>query len=138
MVIVLHAKAMSDMDSWQRRVDASRALKTYLDGTWPSAKVLVIGDFNDDVDVSISSPEMLALVSDEGSDFQRHIRRQRDNEPRRQADILSKGAVGVDAQLAHVGAVQHLVAAAVDAAPAPDVDVSNDGIALFQATDIGS
>ncbi len=55
VVIVLHAKAMSDVDSWQRRVDASRALKTYLDGTWPTAKVLVIGDFNDDVDVSISS-----------------------------------------------------------------------------------
>lgn len=55
VVIVLHAKAMSDVDSWQRRVDASRVLKTYLDGTWPIAKVLVIGDFNDDVDVSITS-----------------------------------------------------------------------------------
>jgi endonuclease/exonuclease/phosphatase family metal-dependent hydrolase len=55
VVIVLHAKAMSDVDSWQRRVDASQALKAYLDGTWPSAKVLVIGDFNDDVDVSIAS-----------------------------------------------------------------------------------
>lgn len=55
IVIVLHAKAMSDVESWQRRVDASRVLKTYLDNTWPSAKVLVIGDFNDDVDVSISS-----------------------------------------------------------------------------------
>jgi hypothetical protein len=46
---------MSDLDSWQRRVDASRALKGYLDSTWPSAKVLVIGDFNDDVDVSIAT-----------------------------------------------------------------------------------
>lgn len=55
VVIVLHAKALSDADSWQRRVDGSAALKAYLDGAWPSAKVLVIGDFNDDVDVSISS-----------------------------------------------------------------------------------
>ncbi|WP_223759333.1 lamin tail domain-containing protein [Myxococcus sp. RHSTA-1-4] len=55
VVIVLHAKAMSDVDSWQRRVDASQALKSYLDSTWPSAKVLVIGDFNDDVDTSITS-----------------------------------------------------------------------------------
>ncbi|MFP2909410.1 lamin tail domain-containing protein [Pyxidicoccus sp. 3LFB2] len=55
VVIVLHAKAMGDLESWQRRLDASRALKTYLDGTWPSAKVLVVGDFNDDVDVSITS-----------------------------------------------------------------------------------
>lgn len=55
VVIVLHAKALSDVDSWQRRVDGSTALKAYLDSAWPSAKVLVIGDFNDDVDVSISS-----------------------------------------------------------------------------------
>ncbi|NMO14758.1 endonuclease/exonuclease/phosphatase [Pyxidicoccus fallax] len=55
VVIVLHAKAMSDVDSWQRRVDASRVLKSFLDSTWPSAKVLVVGDFNDDVDVSITS-----------------------------------------------------------------------------------
>ncbi|MFP2925818.1 lamin tail domain-containing protein [Pyxidicoccus sp. 3LG] len=55
VVIVLHAKAMGDVDSWQRRVDASKALKAFLDTTWPSAKVLVIGDFNDDVDVSITS-----------------------------------------------------------------------------------
>jgi endonuclease/exonuclease/phosphatase family metal-dependent hydrolase len=55
VVIVLHAKALSDVDSWQRRVDGSAALKAYLDSAWPTAKVLVIGDFNDDVDVSISS-----------------------------------------------------------------------------------
>ena len=55
VVIVLHAKALSDVDAWQRRVEGSAALKAYLDSTWPSAKVVVIGDFNDDVDVSISS-----------------------------------------------------------------------------------
>ncbi|MCY1022692.1 lamin tail domain-containing protein [Pyxidicoccus sp. MSG2] len=55
VVIVMHAKALSDVDSWQRRVDGSQVLKAYLDSTWPTAKVLVIGDFNDDVDVSISS-----------------------------------------------------------------------------------
>lgn len=55
VVIVLHAKALADVDAWQRRVEGSAALKAYLDSTWPSAKVVVIGDFNDDVDVSISS-----------------------------------------------------------------------------------
>jgi endonuclease/exonuclease/phosphatase family metal-dependent hydrolase len=55
VAIVVHMKAMNDLDSWQRRVDASRVLKTYLDTTWPTAKVLVIGDFNDDVDTSITT-----------------------------------------------------------------------------------
>lgn len=55
VVIVLHAKALADVDSWERRVSASQALKAYLDSTWPSTRVMVLGDFNDDVDVSISS-----------------------------------------------------------------------------------
>ncbi|QSQ25658.1 lamin tail domain-containing protein [Pyxidicoccus parkwayensis] len=55
VVIVMHAKALSDADSWQRRVDGSQALKAYLDSNWPTAKVLVVGDFNDDVDVSIAA-----------------------------------------------------------------------------------
>ncbi len=55
VVIAVHMKAMNDLDSWQRRVDASRVLKTYLDSTWPTAKVLVMGDFNDDVDTSITT-----------------------------------------------------------------------------------
>ncbi len=53
VVLVLHAKADADVDAWERRGRASEALKAYLDATWPTARVWVIGDFNDDVDTSI-------------------------------------------------------------------------------------
>jgi hypothetical protein len=55
VVIVLHAKCCNDADSWTRRRDASDALKPYLDSTYPTQKVIVIGDFNDDLDMSITS-----------------------------------------------------------------------------------
>jgi endonuclease/exonuclease/phosphatase family metal-dependent hydrolase len=55
VVIVMHPKCCSDTPSWQRRVNASIALKSYLDATFPTQKVWVIGDFNDDVDTSIAS-----------------------------------------------------------------------------------
>ncbi|XYH96259.1 lamin tail domain-containing protein [Sorangium sp. So ce1128] len=54
VVIVLHAKATSDDPSWQRRQNASTALKSYLDTTYPTGKVFVVGDWNDDVDTSIT------------------------------------------------------------------------------------
>ncbi len=52
--IVVHMKAFNDDASWQRRLNASNALKSYLDTTYPTQKVFVIGDFNDDVDTSIT------------------------------------------------------------------------------------
>jgi endonuclease/exonuclease/phosphatase family metal-dependent hydrolase len=55
VVIVLHAKAFNDTTSWQRRYNASQALKSYLDSTYPTTKVMVFGDWNDDVDTSITS-----------------------------------------------------------------------------------
>jgi endonuclease/exonuclease/phosphatase family metal-dependent hydrolase len=55
VVIVLHAKAFNDSTSWQRRLNASNALKSYLDSTYPSTYVAVLGDWNDDVDTSITS-----------------------------------------------------------------------------------
>ncbi len=55
VVIVLHMKAFNDLASWQRRANASAALKSYLDTTWPTQKVIVVGDWNDDVDTSITS-----------------------------------------------------------------------------------
>lgn len=55
IVIVLHAKAFSDTTSYNRRKNASIALKAYLDSTYLTQKVIVIGDFNDDVDTSISA-----------------------------------------------------------------------------------
>lgn len=54
-MVVLHAKAFDDTVSWTRRRDAGVALKAYLDATYPTQKVAVIGDWNDDVDVSITA-----------------------------------------------------------------------------------
>ncbi|WP_066370530.1 lamin tail domain-containing protein [Herbidospora mongoliensis] len=53
--IVLHAKAGSDQAAWNLRNPASQALKSYLDSTYPTQNVFVIGDWNDDVDTSITS-----------------------------------------------------------------------------------
>ena len=55
VVIVLHGKAFDDLPSWQKRQNASVALKSYLDTTYPTQKVIVVGDWNDDVDTSITS-----------------------------------------------------------------------------------
>jgi PKD repeat protein len=55
VVIVLHMKCCTDDESYQRRRNASTALKAYLDATWPTQKVFVIGDWNDDVDASITT-----------------------------------------------------------------------------------
>jgi endonuclease/exonuclease/phosphatase family metal-dependent hydrolase len=54
VVIVLHAKCCSDSGSLTQRRNASNALKSYLDTNHPTRKVWVIGDFNDDVDTSIT------------------------------------------------------------------------------------
>lgn len=54
VVIVLHNKCCSDATSWQRRQNASIALKNYVDATYPTQKVWVIGDWNDDTDTSIT------------------------------------------------------------------------------------
>lgn len=53
VVIALHAKAGTTADDHARRRAASQALETYLRATWPTQKVFVLGDFNDDLDTSI-------------------------------------------------------------------------------------
>lgn len=55
-VIVLHMKAFGDVDSYDRRLAASNALKQHLDVTRATDNVMVIGDWNDDVDVSTVTP----------------------------------------------------------------------------------
>ncbi|MBU8896932.1 putative Ig domain-containing protein [Corallococcus sp. M34] len=54
VVIVLHMKALDDATSRDARQRASVALKGYLDANLAGARVLVLGDWNDDVDESIS------------------------------------------------------------------------------------
>ncbi|ATB28970.1 putative Ig domain-containing protein [Melittangium boletus] len=53
VVIVLHMKAYADTDSYNRRRSAALALKGYLDAQAATTPILVLGDWNDDVDVSI-------------------------------------------------------------------------------------
>lgn len=52
-VVVLHAKAGADAESRDRREAGARALKDHLDATRSGERIWVIGDFNDDMDVSI-------------------------------------------------------------------------------------
>ena len=53
--IVLHLKCCTDAGDWEQRASAAAALKSYLDATWPTQKVWIIGDWNDDLDVSIDA-----------------------------------------------------------------------------------
>jgi endonuclease/exonuclease/phosphatase family metal-dependent hydrolase len=71
VVIVLHAKAFNDDASWQKRLNASNALKSYLDTTYPTQKVIVVGDWNDDVDTSITAgkPSPYQNFVDDAADY---------------------------------------------------------------------
>jgi endonuclease/exonuclease/phosphatase family metal-dependent hydrolase len=55
VAIVLHMKALTAQADYDRRLAAGAALKQYLDTSLPTARVLVLGDWNDDVDTSITS-----------------------------------------------------------------------------------
>lgn len=73
--IMVHLKAADDTGSRDRRAASAAALKGYLDTLLASAHVLVIGDFNDDVDESISCPGIPCLDTpfrnflDDASDY---------------------------------------------------------------------
>jgi hypothetical protein len=62
-VIVVHMKANDDRSSYDRRQRAGAALKNYLQNYLPSDRVLVVGDWNDDVDVSITHESGTPLPS---------------------------------------------------------------------------
>lgn len=51
-VVVAHFKAMADADGYRRRARAAAALKAWLSAEHPRDWVLVVGDFNDDLDRS--------------------------------------------------------------------------------------
>ncbi len=71
VLIVLHMKATADERSWQKRERAGRALKRYLDATFPDARVLVVGDWNDDVDESIlrGKPSPYVAFTDDSAHY---------------------------------------------------------------------
>lgn len=49
----IHAKAVADQDSYNRRVDASAQMKTHLDLNHTDDNAIFLGDYNDDVTESI-------------------------------------------------------------------------------------
>ena len=54
VVLVLHAKAGADTASWRKRLGASKGLKEHVDSAHADKLVLIPGDWNDDVDTSIT------------------------------------------------------------------------------------
>lgn len=51
--IVIHGKCCSDAESYQRRMRAAESLYDYLTRNKPNANIILLGDYNDDVDESI-------------------------------------------------------------------------------------
>jgi endonuclease/exonuclease/phosphatase family metal-dependent hydrolase len=51
--IVIHAKAFADQESYHRRMNAAEDLYRYLMEQRPNSNIILLGDYNDDVDVSI-------------------------------------------------------------------------------------
>jgi endonuclease/exonuclease/phosphatase family metal-dependent hydrolase len=53
VVLVVHFVPFAEHYAWTRRKATGDRLKAYLDASHPGDKVVVVGDFNDDVDTSI-------------------------------------------------------------------------------------
>lgn len=62
--IVLHAKAMTDNSSCNRREEGAYILKDTLDRKFSGKEFLILGDFNDDLDTSICSDRRFGAYSD--------------------------------------------------------------------------
>jgi endonuclease/exonuclease/phosphatase family metal-dependent hydrolase len=72
-VITLHLKAQigSAQEDYDRRKASAVALKSYLDATLPTQRVLVLGDWNDDLDTSIlaGNPTPFRDLLDDAADY---------------------------------------------------------------------
>lgn len=55
VAIAIHAKAYDDQSAYERRKAAADSLHKYLARAYPDANLLLMGDFNDDMDESIYS-----------------------------------------------------------------------------------
>jgi endonuclease/exonuclease/phosphatase family metal-dependent hydrolase len=53
----LHAKALGDRDSYNRRTRAAQSLKDFLDTSKPDDNIIVLGDFNDQLNFSTYNQE---------------------------------------------------------------------------------
>ncbi len=65
----------------------------------------------------------------QGRDLERHVVRNRNDQALRNFDVFGKGPVDMDTELPHLGAVQDLVLAAIEAVAAADVDVGDHALA---------
>jgi trimeric autotransporter adhesin len=54
-LMIMHAKADADYDACTRRIYACNELKDSLDQYWVNKPFLLLGDYNDDLDISICS-----------------------------------------------------------------------------------
>ncbi|MCE9670697.1 lamin tail domain-containing protein [Myxococcus stipitatus] len=54
-LIVVHLKAMATAPDYEQRVQEGQLLKSYLDANLPTQRVMVVGDWNDDVDQSTTT-----------------------------------------------------------------------------------
>lgn len=63
VVIVTHFKALANADGYHRRLRAAAALERYLDEEYPWQWVLVMGDFNDDLEHSTFAGQASPLAS---------------------------------------------------------------------------
>jgi hypothetical protein len=67
--VIIHAKAYTDDASCSRRIEACQELKDSLDRYFPATPFLILGDFNDDLDVtncdaSFAESNYAAMVND--------------------------------------------------------------------------
>ncbi|WP_241758998.1 lamin tail domain-containing protein [Pyxidicoccus parkwayensis] len=53
--IVVHLKALAGTEEYQRRMAAAGWLKSYMDANLPTQRAMIVGDWNDDVDVSTTT-----------------------------------------------------------------------------------
>lgn len=61
--ILIHGKAQNSADAHSRRKLAATALKAYIDGNLQGKNVMILGDYNDDLDVTVGS------LADVGADW---------------------------------------------------------------------
>lgn len=57
-LINIHAKAFSDQESYNRRKAAAEDLHAYIDNNRNTERIIFLGDYNDDVDVSIYNSQV--------------------------------------------------------------------------------
>ncbi|TGE06375.1 T9SS-dependent choice-of-anchor J family protein [Hymenobacter fodinae] len=77
MVVLIHAKANTNpvVDSYNRRAAAATSLKAKLDADYPTTKFVIVGDFNDDLDETITagtptSASSYKVILDDATNYQ--------------------------------------------------------------------